>query len=377
MNRGSIPALTSLRFFAALLVLIYHYGINMPAPVWPYGVSHFGYEAVTFFFVLSGFILTYAHVEPRAREPFELEVTAFMAHRLARISPAYLVGLALAAPFFIASYVFHDDYSAATFVAALLLAPFALQSWYPPAALLWNAPGWSLSVELFLYACLVPLVRLTARMSNRSILIAALALVAASALSVAPPPVFSDDPWYNFRAYFPLWHLPQFILGVALGRSFISGMRWSKHTHEILLALALVTIIAMLAFLEEAPFLSSNIALAPVFGVLIFGAAGAAGPLSRVLSLRPLVLLGDASYGVYIIHGPLLKLWRVVMINGLKLDIPPLADFACYLLMVVGVSILLLIYIEKPARRWILAKTSKLDRVRPRTGGRSGVPLPG
>jgi hypothetical protein len=45
--------------------------------------------------------------------------------------------------------------------------------------------------------------------------------------------------------------------------------------------------------------------------------------------------------------------------------------------MVVGVSILLLIYIEKPARRWILAKTSKLDRLRPRTGGRSGVPLPG
>jgi peptidoglycan/LPS O-acetylase OafA/YrhL len=332
---------------------------------------------VTFFFVLSGFILTYAHVEPRAREPFELDFTAFMTHRLARVSPAYLVGLALAAPFFVASYAFHNDYSAATFVAALLLAPLALQSWYPPAALLWNAPGWSLSVELFLYACLVPLVRLTARVSNRSILIAATALVAASALSVAPPRAFSDDPWYHFRAYFPLWHLPQFILGVALGRSFISGMLWSKQTHEILLGLALVAIAAILAFLEQAPFLSSNIVLAPVFGILIFATAGASGLLSRVLSLRPLVLLGDASYGVYIIHGPLLKVWRAVTVNGLKLDIPPLADFVCYLLMVVGASILLLIHIERPARRWILARTSKLGCVRPRAGGRLGIPLPG
>jgi peptidoglycan/LPS O-acetylase OafA/YrhL len=356
MNRATVPALTSLRFFAALLVVIFHFGIHQPVG-FPYGVSHFGYEAVTFFFVLSGFILTYAHVESRAPEPFNLSASAFMAHRVARIAPAYVIALVLAAPFFAASYLFHDDYSAMTFIAAVLLVPVALQAWYPPAALLWNAPAWSLSVEVFLYVSLIPLVRLFARVPNPLILAAALALVVAAALTIAPPPVATNDPWYNFQAYFPLWHLPQFLLGVALARSFISGQRGSKATHETLMVLALAMIAAILTFLEQAPFLSSNLVLAPVFGLLIFATAGASGPLSRLLASRFLVLLGDASYGLYIIHVPLGKIWYLAF-KSLKLQIPPVLDFMIYLVMVVGASILLLTYIEKPARRWILARTT-------------------
>jgi peptidoglycan/LPS O-acetylase OafA/YrhL len=355
MNRASIPALTSLRFFAALLVLIFHSGIQAPAG-FLYGLSHFGYEAVTFFFVLSGFILTYAHVDPHAPEPFNLSTAAFMAHRVARIAPAYFIALAVAAPFFAASYLFHDDYSSTTFVAAVLLVPVALHAWYPPAALLWNAPAWSLSVEMFLYVSLIPLVRLFVRVPNLPFLVCALALVAACALTIAPPPVFSADPWYNFQAYFPLWHLPQFLLGVALGRSFISGVRGSKQTHEALMVLALMMIAATLTFLDQAPFLSSNLVLAPVFGLLIFAAAGASGPLSRLLASPFLVLLGDASYGLYIIHVPVLKVWYLALKSS-NLHVPPPLNFAICLVMTVGASILLLKYVEKPARRWILGRT--------------------
>lgn len=52
MNCPSIPTLTSLRFFAAMLVVIFHYNIGKNL-IFLVGVSSFGYEAVTFFFVLS------------------------------------------------------------------------------------------------------------------------------------------------------------------------------------------------------------------------------------------------------------------------------------------------------------------------------------
>jgi peptidoglycan/LPS O-acetylase OafA/YrhL len=100
MDRPSVPALTSLRFFAALLVVIFHYNIGKQ-PNFLSGVSTFGYEAVTFFFVLSGFILTYAHLEPREQLWLNISAAAFMSRRVARIAPAYIVGLALAVPFFI------------------------------------------------------------------------------------------------------------------------------------------------------------------------------------------------------------------------------------------------------------------------------------
>ena len=59
-NRPNLPTLTSLRFFAAIFVVIFHY--NLPHPIFPRWLSDFGYEPVTFFFILSGFILTYANV---------------------------------------------------------------------------------------------------------------------------------------------------------------------------------------------------------------------------------------------------------------------------------------------------------------------------
>lgn len=60
--RPDIPVLTSLRFFAALVVVLFHYRLGRIAP--PFAVGGFGYDAVIFFFVLSGFILVYAHGQP-------------------------------------------------------------------------------------------------------------------------------------------------------------------------------------------------------------------------------------------------------------------------------------------------------------------------
>jgi peptidoglycan/LPS O-acetylase OafA/YrhL len=363
MKRPNIPALTTLRFFAALLVVIFHYDIGRHLNFLS-GVSGFGYEAVTFFFVLSGFILTYAHLEAGKPERLNVSAAAFLTHRIARIAPAYFIGLGLAAPFFIAGYAVHHEISQSQFVVGLLLVPTALQAWFPPAATLWNSPAWSLSVEVFLYASFVPLVRMVRRSGQITLMIAAYILVCSVALARVylgdNRPANDADWWHSLFAYFPLWHLPQFIFGIALGRLFISGTKLSQRAHEVILLASIFVICAILRYHSVMPMLSSNIVLAPVFGALIFGAARATGPLSRILSAWPLVLLGDASYATYIIHIPLWQWWYRVTVVDLQVGLPPPIDFFCYLLIAVGASVLVHAYVERPARRLLLVRAGRV-----------------
>ena len=87
--RPIIPPLTSLRFFAALLVVVFHY--NLAHPLFPVSIANFGYEAVTFFFVLSGFILTYTHGIPDAG--LNIPWRTFLIARLVRLCPAYYLAI--------------------------------------------------------------------------------------------------------------------------------------------------------------------------------------------------------------------------------------------------------------------------------------------
>ncbi len=61
--RPRLPALTSLRFLAAFHVVIFHFQAMQvfPGPPWFQKLSSIGYVGVSFFFVLSGFILVYTY----------------------------------------------------------------------------------------------------------------------------------------------------------------------------------------------------------------------------------------------------------------------------------------------------------------------------
>jgi peptidoglycan/LPS O-acetylase OafA/YrhL len=89
--RPDLPVLTSLRFWAAIVVVLNHLDAGhldyLPEFVRGWCVS--GYEAVTFFFVLSGFILTYVYASGHEHQSLNVPVRHFQIARLARIGPAY------------------------------------------------------------------------------------------------------------------------------------------------------------------------------------------------------------------------------------------------------------------------------------------------
>src|SRR5580692_706075 len=147
-ERPNLRALTGLRFLAALQVLIFHC-TNWPA--WSRhallrNVAGCGYVAVSLFFILSGFILTYVH--GARNEP--LDRTDFYVNRFARIYPAYLFGLLLVAPFYFVHTLRHEG-PARLFGSALAVLTL-VQAYVPSLALLWNPPAWSLSDEALFYA---------------------------------------------------------------------------------------------------------------------------------------------------------------------------------------------------------------------------------
>ena len=91
---GIVPALTSIRFIAALTVVLSHYReldlLNVPSAFFTFVDG--GRSAVSLFFVLSGFILTHTYREELATRG----ARDFYVARLARIYPNVLFALAIA-----------------------------------------------------------------------------------------------------------------------------------------------------------------------------------------------------------------------------------------------------------------------------------------
>ena len=199
-HEARLPALTSLRFFAALYVLTFHSGASLMRehlgdnPLTTFLVN--GHLGVSLFFILSGFMLTYSG-ERRNAQGFDL--SAYALARFARIYPLYLLSLLIAAP------IRWPD---------LLSSPLAsletllmVQSWGPASSdrgWFWNMPAWTLSIEAFFYALFPVFLWLIAR--TRVTTAAAIAAVAGLLITVfALPDISRRD---RRKAHFALGSCP-------------------------------------------------------------------------------------------------------------------------------------------------------------------------
>jgi peptidoglycan/LPS O-acetylase OafA/YrhL len=143
--KSKLHALTALRFFAAAMIVMLHaQGYFGTVPLFAHFVLT---QGVCFFFVLSGFILTYAYPALDRRG-----TVRFLVARLARIMPLHLLTLLLYVLILPAWY--RDSVSSSTRGAGLLSA-LLLQAWVPVYRVqtAFNGVSWSLSAELFFYLC--------------------------------------------------------------------------------------------------------------------------------------------------------------------------------------------------------------------------------
>lgn len=318
---AEIRALAGARAIPPLILVLFHFceGHGYRGAKWfdlPVGK---GYLWVEFFFILSGFILTYVY-GARARELWRPgPYLRFLATRLARLYPLHLAILllmlamvvvmrAIAARYgYVSIYdePYHPVVTPLTFAANLVL----VQAWNIFPYLSWNGAAWFVSVE-FLLCLLIPLYFAIARsgLAGAVLLILAgageltfLALTSKHGLDLT----FHDGIWRGMAA---------FAIGVGLavlhGKVAARGGRalpiWAHSVAQLGVFAVLLWAIYDTGWSHRPEDICTVLPMAPLVFVLSFDR----GILARALQTAPLRRLGEWSYAIYIGQTPVLQLLR-------------------------------------------------------------------
>ncbi|HEY1265582.1 MAG TPA: acyltransferase [Terriglobales bacterium] len=373
-TRRRLPALTSLRFFAALHVVIFHlFSMHLTqGPGWYRKLSSIGYVGVGLFFVLSGFILVYTYAG-RGTRPLE-----FWRARFARIYPAYLFSLLVTTPTMLFITLMMTPEQTPPFFAWIkqhvliswLLPPVLLQSWVPHAAIAWNTPAWSLSVEAFFYAIFPVLLIWLMKSRNRGLWMgvaaawgASLAITCAYVFLKPDGVAYVDDQsfnlfWLDTLKFFPMSRLPEFILGACLGVLFLRQSVDRKWGTPLVLS-GLAVFVLVVAFSPQIPYpILHDSALTLAFAATIYGLA-LRPKWCGIFEVRPLVLLGDASYSLYLLHGTVIGIYFSPFNPSAPTRHTSLLGVIGGIAICVAISIAVYLFIEEPARRWLRPKEKK------------------
>ncbi|UOG90669.1 MAG: acyltransferase [Candidatus Thiothrix sulfatifontis] len=352
-----IEQLTFTRYIAALTVVFFHYGMTVfPANVpWVNPVLAAGPIAVSYFYVLSGFIMAIAYYRPE--QPQTVFATRhYWWARMARIYPVYLLALLL---MIAAKY---QTVGSEPLTVALSIG--MLQAWIPGYPLTLNAPGWSLSVEAFFYLCFPLLLLLVKRHRLPRITLAAGLLwlvtqlthsILLNADAYAPHGLLHDFIFYN-----PLLHLNTFIMGFIAGAWLQQGSLGRLQQPLINNSgLLLVTVLIIVLLITRQTMMdASGIAfdytnglIAPLFLLFIVLLALNTGKISQYLQCKWLVLLGEASFSLYILQKPLHGIYEKLMPAGI--DPHGALHFYVFTVLLTVGALCSYWFFEAPARRWI------------------------
>ncbi len=282
--RIQIDALTGMRFYAAMMVVLFHFA----APAITdhnYLINNLiarGSMGVDLFFVLSGYIIHHVYGETFSTRPRLRDYRRFLSFRVARMYPVHLFTLALMLILYAAAKLFHktpaddDSYHAIAILYNLLMT----HAWFGYGSP--NVPAWSISAEWFMYL-LYPLLAMALFRMKPALewLLAALCIIAI----------------YFWVETNPLLHIvPEFTFGAILyqlNKKISLTLKPNKHAGWLIVAL-----IAILLQLQ----ISTQAVYVPLFGLLILALTSHADLLGKLLARKISVYLGEISYSLYMIH---------------------------------------------------------------------------
>lgn len=352
-----LDQLTFTRYLAALSVVFFHYGNTVfPASItWLNPIVAMGSIAVSYFYALSGFIMAIAYYETDKTQ-YQLKPWRYWLARLARIYPVYLVALVL--------MILAKWQSTGSDLLTVILSLSMLQAWISGYPLTLNAPGWSISVEMFFYLCLPLLLPLAYRFSLTKLSLLGLLIwlltqiIHTTLLNSSGYQPFNR--LHDFIYYNPIMHINTFILGLLVGIQLKQqGFARFQQPRINNIALLITALLTSLLLMTRHNFIDlthiridyTNGLIAPLFLSIIVLLALNKSWLSTVFSLPIFVLLGEASYSLYILQKPLHGIYEKVAPTWLLTH--ETAYFYSFLLVLTLSAIASYRWFETPLRRLI------------------------
>ncbi|TAF45005.1 MAG: acyltransferase [Sphingobacteriales bacterium] len=347
-----IQQLTFTRFIASISIVFYHYGIN----IFPFNFEFFNTIikkaniGVSFFFILSGFVMIVAY-----NSKIDINFADFIKRRLARIYPIYAFSIILLLFYFIIIQLFFKTEASEIDFKGLILNTFLIQSWYPKYALSFNTPGWSLSVEMFFYTSFPLLYTYLYKRYSLKIITFSIILIYIISQVLLHILLFSNFNHinsidrHNLLFYFPLMHFNEFLIGNLTGMIFINLKNFKNKNYDLLIIGLLILLIILLKITTVVNF--HNGMLAIIFVPLILFISGNNGVLTKLFSLKPLVFLGEISFGMYILQKPLF-FWANGVFKYFNITNVTFI-FYIYLISLISFSALSYTYLETPVRKLI------------------------
>jgi len=326
-TQSRVAALTGLRGIAAASVVLYHvwlYGApgaaTFPAgpletPLWKFDLG------VTFFFVLSGVLLYRPYARAILSDASLPHLRDFAIARFLRIVPIYW-GMVLVVAAVFERQLFDQPWR---LLANLLFLEFMFPSFLPEDIAQTNGsiaivPSWALVVEMGFYITLPFLCFIAAGIAIRTrrrvlaVLVPSVILALVGAAAIVVEHSLTGDVRKDWQLNFPM-HASAFACGMAAATLWILWergaiklpRRWRLST--VLVALAIALAAAKLANSHPVTLVDARAVVAVSYGLLLLLVVLSPGPnrVHSILGARPLVVVGVASYSIFLIHDPIIR----------------------------------------------------------------------
>ncbi len=318
-ERTKLLEIQVLRAVAALAVVFVHIGIDLR--YWgrvDIGWTDAGNAGVDLFFVISGFIMVYIAWD-RFGTPGA--PSDFFVRRLIRIVPLYWIVTT--------GYVLLNSYPASRIITSYLFIPDLTAN---AAKLPVILQGWTLNFEMFFYATLAVSLFLPR--------LAALCCVSALMAGI----VLLQLPYYGNTI------ILEFVLGLWIGFAYRNQVSLPPAVRLALVTLGALAIVATIFLPPQDRLIGYGIPAALIVAGSILGT-----PIPSTRVVRALVLVGDASYALYLTHPLMTRLCATSLRRavGLEQGWQQALYFLAALATSIALALVIYLVVERPITTWL------------------------
>ena len=312
MRKPALPAITGLRSLLAITIILFHFtpsGLTWAAhPSFTlYPLINIGYVFVSFFFLISGFILAYNY----AGRPQPMNATDFWVARFSRLYPVYALTMLISIPMLMSEWHVRSH---SEFWIGAIATPLLVQGIFPHLATFWMTVTWTLSCEVMLYLAFPWLLRLpwprsAGKLLALGLFIWVVGLIPHSIYVLRDPDHFGhaanrydDGFWIDMLKFTPLPYLCTFLAGLTLGHLH-EAAKLSARARVIVGTLGFIGVwFAAYHLTDRMPYIMVHGGLlTPLFAAVILGLSGPS-ILASLFTWEPLVAIGASTYALYLLH---------------------------------------------------------------------------